>query len=151
MPLAVIIDASVALKWYLEEEFSVYADNLSQAYQNNQIKIIAPYILKWEVFNGLLSAVSSGRISYQLARKYSLNFLKLGIKEIDIKDKEDSIRIIEIAYNNKLSVYDSYYIALVEKCRCAFYTADKKLYNQLHYNGGNSLVKLIEEFKLHHG
>lgn len=144
---AIIIDASVALKWYLEEEYSVYADSLSCAYKNNQIKIVAPQILKWEILNGLLAAVYSKRITFELAEKYILNFLKLGIEEINLKGNDLNIRILNIAYKNGLSVYDGYYIALAEKLHCSFYTADKKLYNKLHKDSKSYFVKWIEEFK----
>lgn len=141
----IVIDASVALKWYLDEEYSVDADRLSQAFLSQQIDIISPVILKLEVMNGLLSATVSKRLSFNDAKKHINSFMNLELKEIPMQDEALCQNIFELAKNYKLSVYDSSYITLAKFEGCDFYTADRKLYTNLHKD--KNFVKWIEEFK----
>lgn len=49
----VVVDASIVVKWFLEEEFSDRALRLRDDYINRVIVIIVPSLLEYEVLNAL--------------------------------------------------------------------------------------------------
>jgi len=59
----IVIDASVVLKWYLvDEEYSEKALGLLDQYVSDELDILAPSLLEYEVINGLIIAKKRGRI-----------------------------------------------------------------------------------------
>jgi len=49
----VVVDASVVVKWYINEDYSENARELRNMYINGQIELIAPELLPYEVLNAL--------------------------------------------------------------------------------------------------
>ena len=57
-----VLDASVVLKWYLtDEELGVKAISLLGEYVSNELDILAPSLLEYEVMNGLMIAQNQER------------------------------------------------------------------------------------------
>lgn len=147
MTKPIIIDASLALKWYLKEEYSEVALHILDLFKSSEIDLIAPPIMLLEIINGLLAATLVKRLSAKEAEHSIRTFMKLKIKEKNLTGDKYNLGMFFIAQKYKISVYDSSYAALAEAEHCDFYTADKKLYNQVSKVKKNSLVKWIEEFK----
>lgn len=49
----VVVDASVAVKWLIEEEDSDRAISLARVWANDGVQPVAPYLMPYEVSNAL--------------------------------------------------------------------------------------------------
>ena len=118
-----VIDASVAAKWFLEEEFSTQARQIRDDYAADLAEVYAPSLLPYEVLNALrFSKVFSLKELKQIAEILDGFSLSLCSFEGPL-----SLRAIEIADSADLSVYDASYCALAKELGFPLYTADEKL------------------------
>ena len=135
----IVVDASVVVKWFVEEEHSREARMLRDSYVDGLINISAPSLLPYEVLNAL---------------KYSGAFGEEELKEIarilddyqfTLYDLEGEMasKAIEIAMRRGATIYDTSYVALALKLGTAMYTADEKLLDRVREPG---FVKHIAEF-----
>jgi predicted nucleic acid-binding protein len=49
----IVVDASVAVKWFVEEEFSDLALKLRDMHVNGLVDLVAPSLMPYEVLNAL--------------------------------------------------------------------------------------------------
>lgn len=126
----IIIDASVVLKWYLaDEEDGSLALSLLEKYVAGKLYLMAPFLLEYEVANGLNIAKKKGRIEEKEVKKALDGFMNLDIE----------LRPLSLTYAKALpycglyniTAYDASYVALAEDESVPLVTADKKLYNSL--------------------
>lgn len=124
----IVIDASVALKWYLaDEEYGQKALSILDKYVSRDIDILAPSLLEYEVINGLLIAKKRGRIEEEkiLMAADGFTSLELNLRNISFLYP----KVIEYCRLFNLYAYDSSYLALADEERVPFITADEGLYN----------------------
>ncbi len=116
----IVIDASVAVKWFNPEELSSEALELRDMHVNAQVHIFAPDLLLYEVINAIKwnSEFNKNDVSKAAG---SLEDLMITYKEIL------PVAAVDIAYNYNLTIYDSSYIALARKLDTILITADDKL------------------------
>ena len=139
----VVIDASVVLKWYLDdEELGTKAINILTHYVSGDINIIAPSLLEYEVMNGLKIAQKRGRIDKKSLQSGIEGFFNLEIKLYNAS--HFSAKALEIINSSNISLYDASYLALAENEKSPFVTADKVLYNKVRKR--LKYVKWLEEF-----
>jgi predicted nucleic acid-binding protein len=123
----IVIDASVVLKWYLaDEEYGQRALGILDKHLANEIAIIAPSLLEYEVINGLMIAKKRGRMQAEKIQMAIDGFVSL-----DLKLKNLSFfysKIIELCEVHHLSAYDAAYLALASEEGIPFITADEELY-----------------------
>lgn len=124
----IVIDASVILKWYLvDEEDSQKAIGLLQLYIADELEILAPSLLEYEVINGLIIAQRRGRIKEEKLRTATEGLLNLEIKLITLSFISQGILHYSKIYN--CSAYDASYLAVAENNGIPLITADERLYN----------------------
>lgn len=124
----IVVDASVVLKWYLpDEEYSKEALSLLNNYVLSEIDILAPSLLQYEVFNGLIIAQRRGRIKEEHAATAIEGFVDLEITERSIPYFYSKIVNYCKKYNR--SVYDASYLAVADKEGIYLITADEGLFN----------------------
>jgi len=136
-----ILDSSVVFKWfYFENENSLKnAGILYEKASLRNLRIIAPELLLYEVVNIFKFRTKlSPEILEEIVKEllYILIFIKL-----DYKDYTNAYKISQEA---NCSIYDSIYIAVSEKYKAPFITADNKLFNALkplNYN-----IVILEDF-----
>ncbi len=123
----IVIDASVALKWYLaDEEDGQKALAILDKYVSNEIDILAPSLLEYEVINGLLIAKKRGRIQEDKVLMAAEGFTSL---ELDLRNISFLYpKVIEYSSLFNRSAYDSSYLALADEERTPFITADRGIY-----------------------
>ncbi|MDZ7696063.1 MAG: type II toxin-antitoxin system VapC family toxin [Deltaproteobacteria bacterium] len=123
-----IIDASVVLKWYLEdEEGGEEAVWFLKQHATGDLGLLAPALLNYEVVNALLVAERMGRIARETTRKAVDAFLEL---EIELCDPfTDYADILALARTFHRTIYDASYLSLAKKRGIDFVTGDKHLYN----------------------
>jgi predicted nucleic acid-binding protein len=123
-----VLDASVALKWYLADEGdSAEALDLLNRHISDELEIMAPALLQYEVINGLMVARKHGRIREEIIISAIEGFVKLGLRFLALSDHYS--RIVYYCKTYSRSAYDASYLALAEAEQIPFITADQRLYN----------------------
>lgn len=118
-----IIDASVAIKWILQEEDSDKALSLCEQALYGNIEIAAPDMLLYEVTNILVRKM---KLEPWQVEKAIRELLGTGIATSS-PDAELMIRAAEIAWETGASVYDAAYVALALDQKATLVTADRRL------------------------
>lgn len=128
---SITVDASVVLKWYLDDETEGDAAlSLLNQYVAEEIDLIAPSLLEYEVISGLVIAQRRGRIPQTAVVDAITAFYELDIKFEGISGIGSHILSYAETYGR--SVYDAAYLAVAEQANADFVTADKALYNAVH-------------------
>jgi predicted nucleic acid-binding protein len=136
----IAIDASVVLKWYLDDEtHGDAALSLLNRFVANEVDLVAPALLEYEVMSGLIIAQRRGRIPESTLIDAISAFQGLGIKLEGISGLGS--RILFYAEKYARSAYDAAYLAVAEHVKGDFVTADKALHNSARKD--LSWVKLL--------
>ena len=122
-----VVDASVAFKWLIEEENSDKATALTRLWDNAGTQPMAPSIMPFEVANALNRRVVRGDFGLEVAKELMQDLLSLGV--VLHQTPSLHIRALELANQlNQGAVYDAHYLALAESLDCEMWTADQRLY-----------------------
>jgi predicted nucleic acid-binding protein len=126
----VVVDASIALKWTINEADSSTALALLADWTSREIEVHAPFLLAYEVTNALYRRVRNGEIPFYDARR-GLTEIIYKVVEFDFPEDPDfNIRAMELGQQFGLpAAYDSHYLALAESKECELWTADTRLWN----------------------
>ena len=119
----VVIDASVAVKWYNMEVDTEKALGLRAAYAAGRVDLAAPYLIAYEVANSLRYNPDFGEMDARSAIN-DLFDMQIDFRLLDPDQIEKSF---ELAYKHGITVYDSTYLALAETGGSTLYTADDRL------------------------
>ena len=131
--MRVVLDASVILKWYLlDEEHGEKALEFLNRFVSDDLEIIAPALLEYEVINGLVAARKRGRLQEDLIVSAVEGFMNLGLRMVGLSGLYSRVIHFCKAYNR--SAYDASYLALAESEKISFITADETLYNSVKKN-----------------
>jgi len=121
-----VIDASVVLRGFFpDEEGHAEAQVLIRAYAQEEIDLLAPTLLPYEVTNGVLQAIRRARIAQEKGQEILATFLELGISTTAVPWQ----RALELARTHDRSAYDGAYLALAEEAGSKLVTGDRRLYN----------------------
>ena len=122
---AYVVDASVAVKWYLPEEHSQQAATLLAP----DSVLWAPDLIYVEVGNVFWKRAQRGELDHERAKLFLSDFIASPLRI------EDSPLLLEkawdIASRYGRSVYDSLYLSLADKLGVPMVTADLRLYNAM--------------------
>ncbi|TMI44369.1 type II toxin-antitoxin system VapC family toxin [Candidatus Bathyarchaeota archaeon] len=126
-PPTLVLDASVATKWFVEEEGTEKALGLRDAYLDGNVRLTAPDLLIYEVGNAL-------NYNPKLSTTELVNSVQ-SLVEFDLELVPPSMDFItqttKTARKYSLSAYDASYAALSELVATKLVTADRKLYEKL--------------------
>ncbi|OLS16981.1 MAG: hypothetical protein HeimC2_45590 [Candidatus Heimdallarchaeota archaeon LC_2] len=126
-----VIDASVVLKWYIEEDLTSEAIEIRNNYINGKINLYAPNILIFEVINTLT----------KLGNFSKNNLIEIGDSLLSFIIQLDNFSgyVLQTAINmtsrSNSSLFETFYLALSEFYNCQLLTADGIFYNKvlIHY------------------
>ncbi len=137
----VVVDASVVVKWFVEEEFSEEARMLRDAYVDRIIDLAAPSLLPYEVLNALKYSGAFGEEEL-IEISNTLRDFQITLYELLGKVAEEAVRI---AMRKGVTIYDASYVSLARHLNTVLYTADNKLVRKID---DKERVKHIMEFEL---
>lgn len=132
----VVVDASAALKWILDEDGQEAALGLL-----DEDILYAPDFLLVEVANVLWSKVRRRILDRSQADAAYDAIAVVPIAYTSVAELTVSARTLAHALD--LSVYDALYVALAERLRCALATADTRLAGAVDASGVASPAWLI--------
>jgi len=122
-----VLDASVILKWFIEENYSDKARKIQDDYLAGKINLIVPDLLLYEVSNALRFNRSFSESDIEQVLD-SLSELRLDVFPVNYELAKSAVKI---SYNFKLTVYDAIYVSLAIETKSDFITADKEMFEKL--------------------
>jgi predicted nucleic acid-binding protein len=139
-----VIDASIAIKWVVEE------DGTAEALALRRSRLIAPQVLVVECANILWKKVQREEL---LKEEALLAARLLQGAEIELLPMQS---LLETAVRMSIEIdhaaYDCVYLALAIDNKCQFVTADERFLRKIHQGGQGTLraraVSLIEAVHL---
>jgi predicted nucleic acid-binding protein len=127
-----VIDASVAVKWYLnDEEHEAQAKQLLTRLSSGQAVLAAPAQIHYEVPSALLAANRrrEPRLSKEEAEHALVEFLAT---EITLYHTADLIiAALPLVYQHDIALYDAVYLALAQQLDVPLITADRRLHQRI--------------------
>ena len=128
-PQTLVIDASTAAKWFLEEEDSDRALSLRDAHIDGRVELTAPDLIVYEVAN-------AHALNYnpRVANEHLTDRIQdLFDYDLDIvsPSAELSACTARTARELSVSVYDASYVALSDILATNLVTADRKLHDMI--------------------
>lgn len=124
----VVVDASVALKWWLRDEDSTAeADQVQTDFLCGNLSLVTPSLFDYEIVNTLKMAVVRNRIDEAYALSAIADLIAYDIERHDMRSLQPLA--FQLACRYQRSVYDAAYLALAQTLGFDFYTGDKRLFN----------------------
>ncbi len=135
----VVVDACVAIKWFIPENYTLHAQNLWK----KNTKLLVPNLLFAEIGNILWKKQRFKEISKEDACQILSDFQRLPLESCAIELLLNDAWQIAITY--QCTFYDALYVALALKEECLLVTADQKLFNILQDTPLAKLMIWIED------
>lgn len=125
-PIAVV-DSSVVLKWFLEDEEHVQQAQLlrDDCYYRGVIALIAPDLMIYETLNSIVTATRRKRIPANEAPEIISDIIEIGVELKEI----EPYQVLELCQTYNIVAYDAAYLALAESLECDLWTGDRAFYN----------------------
>lgn len=141
-PRYLVVDASVSLKWALDDEVEVAASvALRDSAAKRRIQMLAPSLWIYEVINALWVARRRGRLDGRQSGLALRLLQDLGVRMVDPEPKD----CLEIAARLEISGYDAAYVALAEAVGAELWTGDRKLFEWTR--GKSEVVRWIGDYR----
>ena len=125
-----VLDASVAVKWYLRDKQDVGpADAVLADYRDDRIQLIAPEQIRYEVPSAVRNALRTNRLAVDQVRRAVATFLAWRIPTVG--DDDLILAAFDHAVQFGCSLYDGLYMALADAIQGPLIYADQRLRNAL--------------------
>ena len=138
-----VVDASVAVKWLVEEEGSDTAELLIHP----RHELFAPRLMASEVGNALWRKVRTGELERSRAGTLAAAISEMAVHWMD--DEDVSADAVRLSLALERPVYDCAYLALANRIGATLVTADTKFANALanteHSGAVETLDRLVTE------
>jgi len=119
----VVIDASVAIAWLLDEDRPAWVDDLLGEVSGNRVSLLAPALLWLEVGNRL---ARPGLMTDEQAMDGMLRLDGLGIQTVETGPPL-RLRALQLAREKRLTMYDATYLSVAEASHAPLMTLDEGL------------------------
>ncbi len=122
-----VLDASVVLKWFVNEPDSALAIGLREEFYTGKREIVVPDLLLYEITNALRynSTFTSKEIQEALETLFGMG-IEIIAPTLSLLGKA-----VQLAEQFDVSCYDATYLALSEELGFEFVTADERLYRRI--------------------
>ena len=123
----VVVDASLAVKWLVDEDDSDKAHAVLQSWVAQGITRIAPHLMPFEVANALHRRVLRGELDLGNGARMIARLLE---SRLELHHPPGlHVRALQLASQLKQgAAYDAHYLALAESVGCELWTADERFY-----------------------
>jgi predicted nucleic acid-binding protein len=121
--MSLVVDCSVTLPWFLEDERSKFTDDLLDAIDRSEYW--APSLWRIEMLNGLLMAERRKRIDRPWRIASVEQVARLNVRVDPALPRVSAIG--ELAERHRLSAYDAAYLELAKRLDFAMATLDRDL------------------------
>ena len=135
----VVVDASVVVKWFVEEEYTDAALRLRDDYVERVVEVSSPDFLPYEVLNALRYNPTLGERQLKEIAK-ALDKFSFWLVPLEGELAEVSV---ENSLRHGISVYDSAYVSLGHLSEAPVYTADRRLMERMD----DERIKHISTYK----
>ncbi len=140
----IVVDASVALKWWLrDEDATTEADQLQTDFLTGHLNLIAPSLFDYEIVNTLKMAVVRKRVDEAYALTAIADLVAYEIEHHDIRALQQTA--FQLACQHQRSAYDASYLALAQALGFDFYTEDKRMFNAV--SSSMTWVKWVGDYR----
>jgi len=136
-----VVDASVAIKWFTGEENTDLALKLRDAYFRDEVSLIAPDLILYEILNAL--RYKKGVASDSL-REWIRDIIDMQM-DFFTPNSEILEKAVESSTRWDVTLYDACYLALAELTGTKMLTADEKLYKKVKESGRVIMLHEIYE------
>lgn len=129
---AIVVDASLAVKWVEDEPYSAQARALLGQWHHDDCTLLAPALFLYEVTNVLGKRLRRRQLTLEQAKERLHYFHESGPVQQQISSVHS--RSLELTERFGFSsAYDAHYLALAgyESCEC--WTADERLWNTVRH------------------
>jgi predicted nucleic acid-binding protein len=126
----VVVDTSVAVKWFFEEPFSPQALGLLETFRNGTHRPLAPGLIYPEFANTVWKRITQGTVRPEDGAATISAFLS-----IPFEITPSSFLVADaflLALEHQQTVYDALFLALSLQANAEFITADESLYQVTH-------------------
>lgn len=144
-PELLVVDASVAAKWYIPEELSEEAAQVLEAGARGEARLIAPDLLGPEIGNVLWHRHRRGDITLERVREAWAAFEAAPLSLVETRSLMPAA--LEVAVSCGCTVYDGMYVALAEAYgeeEAVLLIADRKLVIRLADSPFAVSVRMLE-------
>jgi predicted nucleic acid-binding protein len=124
-----VVDSSVAIKWFIPEPYSTEARRILDGYQTGALSFLAPDLINAEFGNIVWKKHVFQRLAADDAQAVIDEFRKVTFTLTSTAVLLEEAYSLAVAHHR--SVYDTLYLALSIRENCKFVTADEKLVNAI--------------------
>jgi predicted nucleic acid-binding protein len=132
-----VIDSSVAVKWFVTEPYSTEALRILDEYQSGSVSFLAPDLINAEFGNIIWKKHVFQGLAAPDAQSIVDDFRALPFTFVPTATLLDDA--YKLAVTHQRTVYDSLYLALSLREGCQFVTADQKFANAI----GSSFPSIV--------
>jgi len=137
----IAVDASVVVKWFVEEKYSKEALIIRDSFIEGLVDIVVPSLLYFEVLNALKYSGAFGEDELKKVARI-LEDYQFTLYELEGAYAE---KAVEIAMRKGITIYDASYVALALIEGVDLYTADEKLLTKTQ---DLKITKHLKNFKI---
>ena len=127
---ALVLDASVIVKWFCEEEYTDIALRIRDRFFGGELKVVVSELMFYEVSNairytGMLSMEEKLEL---VGDMFSMDF------DVVTSNKEILSEAMKSALDTDTTIYDNVYLAVGRFKRCNLITADRAFRDKINTN-----------------
>lgn len=117
-----VIDASIGVKWFTNEEESLNARELLKQHIQGEVVLVVPDLFFYEVYNAIRYKKNQGEILFRCI----IDLFSFQLERAQLSPALAS-KAGEIAFGNNISFYDAVYLALALQIKSPCISSDKKI------------------------
>ncbi|HEC99879.1 MAG TPA: PIN domain-containing protein [Proteobacteria bacterium] len=143
-PASIVLDTSVAIKWFFKEPYEKEALLLRDAFRKGLCFLFAPDLIYPEFANTIWKRVNFYNLSPEEGIQIVRTFQRVPLEIVASRNLLEEAFSIAVQY--KCAVYDALFLALSNERSCQIITADRRFYEAVSVTFPNMIW--IEKFKV---
>jgi predicted nucleic acid-binding protein len=125
-------DANICVKLVIQEHDSSLAVELWRRWESQRALVIAPTLWGYEMTSITRKLVYRGLLAPELEKVTLDEIFRIPVRQVRPANLHRRAWALAQRFNRP-AAYDFHYLALAEMSKCAFWTADERLYNAVRH------------------